>query len=230
MNSLLLDTERFRFIDWGRRDYASSVQAMKELVKERRKGSGKDTIFLVEHDPVITMGRRARKEHLVGPRDPDGCGVAGIPVVISDRGGDVTLHSPDQLVIYPVIALTVREQRLHDLLKAYEELAIRCCREYSINAFRIPGKTGAWTERGKLASIGIHLERWITYHGIALNVSNDLKLFDYIIPCGLKGIKMTSLAEETGRIIEIKEVKEIILKLFPKIWEDFRQRAISYPL
>jgi len=225
MNHLLLETERFRFIDWGMREYHSSVQAMKDLVKERSRNQGKDAIFFVEHDPVITMGRRARKEHLVGPPDPDGSAIAGIPVVISDRGGDVTLHSPGQLVIYPVIALTVREQRLHDLLKTYEELVIRCCGEYSINAFRIPGKTGAWTQRGKLASIGIHLERWITYHGIALNVSNDLSLFDHIIPCGLKGIKMTSLELEAGRTIDIKEVKEMILKLLPKVWDDFKHRA-----
>ena len=226
MNHLLLETERFRFIDWGRREYQSSVQAMKEHVEERRQNQGKDTIFFVEHDPVITMGRRGRKEHLVGPRDPDGSAIAGIPVVVSDRGGDVTLHSPGQLVIYPVIALTAREQHLHDLLKAYEELIIRCSIEYSINAFRIHGKTGVWTERGKLASIGIHLERWIAYHGIALNVSNDLTLFDHIIPCGLMGIKMTSLELEAGRTIDISMVKGQILKLFPNVWEDFRERAM----
>ena len=138
----------------------------------------------------------------------------------------MTLHSPGQLVIYPVIVLSVREQRLHDLLKAYEEIVIRCSAEFHIKTFRIQGKTGVWTESGKLASIGIHLERWITYHGIALNVSNDLSLFENIIPCGLPGIKMTSLELEAGHDIGIDKVKRSILKLFLKAWDDFREGEI----
>jgi len=219
--------ERFNFVDWGRRPYTESIHEMLEHLERRIKEQDKDAVFLVEHDPVITMGRRGRREHLVGTLDREGRKIGGIPVVETDRGGDVTLHSPGQLVIYPVIALSVKEQRLHDLLGAYEELVIRIALDFGIRAFRVRGKTGAWTSNGKLASIGIHLRRWVTYHGIALNVSNDLSLFDNIIPCGLRGIKMTGLEKETGRRIDITEVKRSVLNHFPSVWEDFRQRRIT---
>lgn len=216
-------------MDWGRYAYADAIAEMNFLVEQRIAGEGADTVIFVEHDPVITMGRRARADHLVGSASPDGHSIGGIPVVYSDRGGDVTLHSPGQLVIYPVIRLKVREQRLHDLLIAYEHLIIQTASAFGIKAFRVEGKTGAWTERGKLASIGIHIRRWTTYHGIALNVSNDLALFDNIVPCGLHGIKMTSLESETGSAIKMSEVKDRIAFLFPQVWDQMmaRQDALS---
>ena len=221
MQNILGEDGRFCYIDWGRRDYASAVAEMMDFVERRIAGSDKDTIFFVEHEPVITMGRSAREEHLVGACGANAKSVAGIPVVPTDRGGDVTLHAPGQLVIYPVIKLKMREQRLHDLLAAYEEVLIRTARAFGIDAFRVMGKTGAWTGRGKLASIGIHLRRWITYHGMALNVSNDLSLFDAIIPCGLHGIKMTSLEAEAGNKIDMEDVKREVLNQFPAVWTDF---------
>jgi lipoyl(octanoyl) transferase len=223
MKPCLHETDRFVFIDWGRRGYADAIQEMNALVEDRIAERGKDTIVFVEHDPVITLGRMAKSGHIIGPLDETGSSVSGIPVVSCDRGGDVTLHSPGQLVIYPIIALKVREQRLHDLLTAYEEWMIRTAETFGVRSFRIKGKTGVWTETGKLASIGIHLKRWVTYHGIALNVSNDLKLFDNIVPCGLHGIKMTSLALETGHRIDIKEVKTCALRIFHGLWDDFSE-------
>lgn len=223
MKPCLHETDRFIFIDWGRREYKDAVREMDALVQERIRGRGKDTIIFLEHEPVITLGRRAKTEHILGTPGNDKAAVSGIPLVSCDRGGDVTLHSPGQLVIYPVIALKVREQRLHDLLNAYEEWMIRVAGVFGVQAFRVKGKTGAWTDIGKMASIGIHLKRWVTYHGIALNVSNDLALFDHIIPCGLYGIKMTSLELETGRKIDLQEVKIQSLTLLPEIWEEFRQ-------
>ena len=224
--NLLLETDRFRFIDWGRRSYKSSVAEMKLLLEERLAGEGKDTVFLVEHDPVITMGRRARRQDIIGPFNLEKSEVSGIPVVPTDRGGGITLHSPGQLVIYPVVALELKEQNLHDLLSAYEELVIRTSRDFGIDAFRVKGKTGAWTEHGKLASIGIHLKRWITYHGIALNASNDLGIFDHIVPCGLQGIKMTSLEREAGQMIDLTDVKAKVLRHFLPVWEAFHNRRI----
>ena len=204
MKTRLRENQRFLFIDWGKREYNSAIREMNALVEERIAERGKDAVIFVEHDPVITMGRRAKSEHIIGGFNEVESSVSGIPVIYCDRGGDVTLHSPGQLVLYPVIALEVREQRLHDLLAAYEEWIIRIAQAFGVRSFRVKGKTGAWTETGKLASIGIHLRRWVTYHGIALNVSNDLGLFEHIIPCGLHGIKMTSLAREAGRIIEME--------------------------
>jgi lipoyl(octanoyl) transferase len=226
MEYLITDKERFCFIDWGRREYGESVSAMKEFLDQRISGKEKDSIFLVEHDPVITMGRRGTRDHLVGEYDSASGRISGIPVHPSDRGGDVTLHAPGQLVIYPVIVLKVTEQRLHDLLSAYEELIIRVALDCGVDAFRVKGKTGAWTKNGKLASIGIHLRRWTTYHGISLNVRCDLSLFDKIIPCGLHGIKMTSLEIETGQKFDMEEVKSFVLKHFPQVWEDFRNKKI----
>lgn len=218
------NNERFQFVDWGRRGYADAVAEMYLFVERRIAGDGADTIIFVEHDPVITMGRRARAEHLVGSASSDGQTIGGIPVVYTDRGGDVTLHSPGQLVIYPVIRLKVREQRLHDLLIAYEHLIIETASAFGVEAFRVEGKTGAWTPRGKLASIGIHIRRWTTYHGIALNVSNNLALFDNIIPCGLHGIKMASLESETNRVFNMTEVKDKIGSLFPQVWDQIMAR------
>jgi len=223
MQNVLGEDGRFCYIDWGRRDYVSAVAEMMDFVERRITGQGKDTVFFVEHEPVITMGRRARVEHLVGACGANTKSVAGIPVVPTDRGGDVTLHAPGQIVIYPVIRLKMREQRLHDLLAAYEEVLLRTAGAFGIHAFRVMGKTGAWTEHGKLASIGIHLRRWITYHGMALNVSNDLSLFDAIIPCGLRGIKMTSLEAEAGQRIDMEDVKRKILNQFPEVWMAFSQ-------
>jgi lipoate-protein ligase B len=223
MQNILGEDRRFCYIDWGRRDYAGAVAEMMAFVERRIAGHDKDTIFFVEHEPVITMGRRAREEHLVGASGANEKSVAGIPVVPTDRGGDVTLHAPGQLVIYPVIKLKMREQRLHDLLAAYEEVLLGTARTFGIDAFRVMGKTGAWTGRGKLASIGIHLRRWITYHGMALNVSNDLSLFDAIIPCGLHGIKMTSLEAEAGHRIDMEDVKREVLNQFPAVWMAFSQ-------
>ena len=125
MKQPLHETDRFIFIDWDTRGYKNAVREMNSLVEERIAKRGKDTIVFVEHDPVITMGRRAKSEHITGSLDEDSSSVSGIPVVSCDRGGDITLHSPGQLVIYPIIALKVREQRLHDLLTAYEEWIIR---------------------------------------------------------------------------------------------------------
>ncbi|HOE63938.1 MAG TPA: lipoyl(octanoyl) transferase LipB [Candidatus Sumerlaeota bacterium] len=220
----MANNERFQFVDWNRRPYAEAVDEMNLIVEQRIAGNGSDTIIFVEHDPVITMGRRARAEHLVGYASSDGKTIGGIPVVYTDRGGDVTLHSPGQLVIYPVIRLKVREQRLHDLLIAYENLIIQTALAFGVKACRIEGRTGAWTPRGKLASIGIHIRRWTTYHGIALNVSNDLSLFDNIIPCGLHGIKMASLESETNRALDMAEVKKQIASLFQKVWEQMMAR------
>ncbi len=224
---IISETERFRFVDWGRCAYVPAIEEMKAFVDGRIAGVGKDTIFFVEHNAVVTMGRRASDAHLIGKRSPDNRSVAGIPIVATDRGGDVTLHSPGQLVIYPVIALTVGEQRLHDLLAVYEELIIRTAAIFGVHAFRRKGKTGAWTSHGKLASIGIHLRRWTTYHGIALNVSNDLSLFNAIVPCGLYGITMTSLEKETGHKINITDVKRHVVAIFPEVWDAFRKRKIT---
>lgn len=218
MSFILKNTPRFRFVDWGLKNYSDAINEMERFRDLRIEGKEKDSVFLVEHPSVITMGRRGRKEHLIVPEK------RGIPVVPSDRGGDVTLHAQGQLVIYPVIRLKVTEQRLHDLLTAYEELIIRMAKDFGVKAFRVKGKTGAWTDYGKMASIGIHLKKWTSYHGIALNVSNDLSLFDHIIPCGLRNIKMTGLVRETGHNIEMKDVKQSLLKHFPEVWEDFRNR------
>lgn len=221
IKTCLHETERFIFTDWGRREYNSAVKDMNILVEERIKGQGKDTIIFLEHDPVITLGRRAKSSHILGNLNKTNSSISGIPLVSCDRGGDVTLHSPGQLVIYPVIALKVREQKLHALLTAYEEWMIRIAQFFGVKAFRIKGKTGAWTKKGKLASIGIHLKRWIVYHGIALNISNDLKLFDYIIPCGLHGIKMTSLLIETGQKVNMGDVRMQSLEIFSEFWDEF---------
>ncbi len=224
--TLLKEDERFRYVDWGRVEYHASLERMMSLVECRMAGAGKDTIIFVEHPPVITLGRNTRGEDvpLLSPLSPES--IAGVPVVSVDRGGGPTLHNPGQLVIYPVIKLKVHEQRLHDLLIAFEMILIRAAADFGVEAFRREGMTGAWTQHGKLASIGIHLKRWVCYHGLALNVVNDLSLFGLIVPCGLQGIQMTGLAEEAGHDIAIRDVASSVIAHFPSVWKEFAGRRI----
>jgi lipoate-protein ligase B len=190
-------------LDLGRRGYEETLALQRRLLDERRAGDRPDTLILVEHDHVITLGRRqgARKNVLAG----------GMPVVEVERGGDVTYHGPGQLVGYPILALDGAERDLHAYLRALEEALIRAAGDLGVAAGRNPGWTGVWVGERKLASIGIAVRRWVTLHGFALNVSTDLARFAAINPCGLDAAVMTSLAELLQRTITLDEVKPLVV-------------------
>src|SRR4029077_14510481 len=154
-----------------------------------------DVLLLLEHPPVVTVGRSARR----GGAPPFDRG--GIEVVEVERGGDVTYHGPGQLVGYPILDLTQHRPDVHWYLRTIEQALIVALAQLAIPAERRPGYTGVWTRGGarKIASIGIHVKRWVSWHGFALNVTTDLSQFDCIVPCGIAGVEMTSVEREGGR-------------------------------
>ena len=150
-----------------------------------------DLLLLLEHPPVLTLGRTSQAEHLLRPD--------GIEVFEVERGGDVTFHGPGQLVGYPILDLRRHREDLHWYLRTLEQALIDALAELGIPAERNPGFTGVWTRGRKIASIGIHVKQWVTWHGFALNVTTDLGWFDRIVPCGIPGVVMTSVEKEGGK-------------------------------
>ena len=182
-------------MDLGRRAYAEVLELQRDLCRKRMSGElAEDLLLLVEHEPVVTLGRGTRPESLPLPKPL--LEARGLEVFDVERGGDVTLHAPGQLVGYPIFDLSGWRRDLHWYLRQLEETLIRSLEALGIPAERNPGKTGVWTQGRKIASIGIHVKQWVTFHGFALNVMNDLRLFDLIVPCGISGVTMTSVSRE----------------------------------
>lgn len=177
----------------GRTEYRAALAWQRALAQDRIDGRlAHDVLLLLEHDPVVTLGRTTQASHILQPE--------GIDVVEVERGGDVTFHGPGQLVGYPILDLRGFRQDLHWYLRTLEQALIDALGNLAIPAERNPGLTGVWT-RGrerKIASIGIHVKQWVTWHGFALNVTTDLAAFDRIVPCGIPGVVMTSVARERG--------------------------------
>ena len=184
-------------IDLGLRDYAEALSFQRDLAAARLAGRvAQDVLMLVEHPPVITLGRSAKAAHLLA--SPEALAARGVALHEVERGGDVTFHGPGQLVGYPILDLTGHKQDLHWYLRQVEEVLIRAVGTLGIPAERNPGKTGIWTGGRKLASIGVHARQWVTWHGFALNVTTDLGYFDLMVPCGIADVQMTSVARELG--------------------------------
>ncbi len=176
-----------------------------------------DLVLFLEHEPTVTLGRRGRTQHLLVP--PETLAARGIALHRSARGGDVTYHAPGQLVCYPILRLGALGADAHGYLYNLEELAIRTCSDFGVSAFRVAGKNGAWTKDGKLAAIGFHLRRGITIHGMSFNVNLDLTGFDTIVPCGLVGDPVTSLATILGkRAPALSAVRESMREHFATVF------------
>jgi lipoyl(octanoyl) transferase len=187
-----------RIEDLGRRPYAEVLELQRELRRRRIEGElGEDVLLLVEHSPVITLGRGTRASSL--PIAPAELERRGVEVFDVERGGDVTFHGPGQLVGYPILDLREHRQDLHWYLRSLEDVLIQALGQLGIEGDRNPGLTGVWTAGRKIASIGIHVKQWVTLHGFALNVTTDLDPFDLIVPCGIRQVVMTSVAAELLR-------------------------------
>jgi len=183
-------------VNLGTVPYEDALELQREMAKERISGAiPQDVLLLLEHPPVVTMGRSAKSRNLVASKEF--LSSRGVELFDVERGGDVTFHGPGQLVGYPIIDLKRHRQDLHWYLRQVEEALIRTLAAYSIPAERNPGLTGVWTKGRKIASIGVHARDWVTWHGFALNVTTDLSYFDLIIPCGIDGVTMTSIARES---------------------------------
>jgi len=180
-----------RVIHAGTVPYQEALEWQRKLAEDRIAGRlSHDVLLLLEHLPVVTLGRNSHAAHLLQP--------AGIEVFEVERGGDITFHGPGQLVGYPILDLRAYKQDLHWYLRTLEQALIDALGILDIPAERNPGFTGVWTRGKKIASIGIHVKQWVTWHGFALNVTTDLTHFDRIVPCGIQGVEMTSVNRERG--------------------------------
>jgi len=201
-------------LDWGRTEYRAAWERQGALVAQRIAGEITDTLVFTEHEPVYTLGlRRGAETHLVW--DEAQLARAGIATVKTNRGGDITYHGPGQVVGYPIILLTAR-QDLHAYLRFLEEVLITALRTWGLAAARRDGMTGIWLGPRKIAAIGVAVRRWVAYHGFALNVDPDLGHFRGIIPCGISAENgaVTSLRAELGHPVEPAEVKRRLADAF----------------
>lgn len=175
----------------GRVAYADGLRMQEERVDAVREGRAAEALFLLEHDPVITLGRNARRENVVASEET--LHDLGITVAECGRGGDVTYHGPGQLVGYPILNLAPDRKDVWKYVRGLEEAIIRALAEYDIEGGRIQGLTGVWVEGSKVAAIGVRVARWITSHGFALNVAPNLEHFAAIVPCGIRTHGVTSM-------------------------------------
>ena len=186
---------RLAVADLGIVPYGTALERQRALAEDRIAGRlADDLLLLLEHPPVVTLGRGARESSM--PLAPELLRRRGIEVFDIERGGDVTYHGPGQLVGYPIFDLTRHRQDLHWFLRQIEEALIVTLRRFDIPGERREGYTGVWTAGRKIASIGIHVRQWVTWHGFALNVTTDLTPFSLIVPCGIQDVVMTSVAKE----------------------------------
>jgi len=186
-------------------EYKEALELQKKLVELRIEDKIDDTIILVEHPHVFTIGRKLKaEEHITD--------ATGIPIVEVDRGGDVTYHGPGQYIAYPIIKLQADERDLDFYLRKLEKILINTMQKWGIKGIRVKNQTGVWVGDRKVASIGISVKKWVTYHGLALNVSTDLSYFLKIMPCGLDGKVMTSLKDITRRDIKFDDISYYFIK------------------
>ena len=206
-------------VSLGRLGYGEALEMQRGIARERISGAiPQDVLLLVEHPPVVTLGRASKEKHLVA--SPEFLQSKGVELFEVERGGDVTFHGPGQLVGYPIIDLKRHRQDLHWYLRKIEEALINTLADYGITGERNTAFTGVWTRGKKIASIGVHAREWVTWHGFALNVATDLSYFDLIIPCGIDGVVMTSIARELGsEQISMQDVHERVTAKFAEAFD-----------
>jgi len=204
-----------RVIDCGVMGFPDALHLQEQCVAAIARGSDAETLLLVEHHPVYTIGTGGDSANLLDGEQA---------LVRTNRGGDVTWHGPGQLVGYPLINLGERGKDLHRWVRFLEEILIRTATASGVAAWRVPGKTGVWTKGGKLASIGVGVRRWITMHGFALNVAPDPGRVSLINPCGIPGCPITSLQRERGDSVGVAEVKRSVEKIFLGLLPEYLPR------
>jgi lipoyl(octanoyl) transferase len=200
----------WRAVDLGTVPYPDALSLQHKLVEAVSCGGCQGVVLMLEHPPVFTLGQRGGMENLRVP--PVFLEQSGISVIQAERGGNITFHGPGQLVVYPVIDLKSAGLSVAGYVEALEEVMIRTAADWNISAGRNPAGRGVWTGNAKLGSIGIRIRRSAAFHGLALNVSLSLTPFDWINPCGLEGICMTSMVQEAGRDISMTEVRSAVVR------------------
>jgi lipoyl(octanoyl) transferase len=202
----------------GALPYDEARLLQKQLETARGEGRIPDVLMLLEHPPVYTKGRRSTAEEL--PMGEDWYRRQGIDVVETDRGGRVTYHGPGQLVGYPIVSLRPYRDDVHDYIRRMEQVIVGALADWGVEAEVVEGLTGVWTpERRKIGSIGVHVSRGVTTHGLAINVNNDLQPFEWIVPCGIESCRMTSLARELGAEQDLDAFATTVRDRFGEIYE-----------
>ena len=199
----------------GRVEYGAALEIQKQTERAVLTGEQSDTLLLLEHPHTLTLGRRATGGGIIAPDAV--LRARGVSVFETNRGGRITYHGLGQIVGYPIINLTPEREDVHRFVRDLEEVLIRTMTDFNIEAFRVEGLTGVHTPCGKVAAIGVHIARWITTHGLALNVNTDLSYFDLIIAC--EGEPVTSMKEILGREVEMKTVEDQIIERFAEVFE-----------
>ena len=213
-----------RHVPLGKADYRGTLEFQRALRARRAEGAIDDLIITVEHEPVFTIGRRGSSEHLLVSREA--VEEEGIAIIEVDRGGGITYHGPGQLVVYPILDLRAYGRDIKAYIGRLEEAAIRTLIGYGVDAVRAPGRPGVWVEGRKIASVGVHVRRWITTHGLALNVEVDRRHFAMIRPCGLP-VEVVSLNELIAQPVNVEEVGERFLAQAASLFEWSVQRMPS---
>ena len=208
-------TKLFQVHDLGLIDYDMAYEAQMSILQTILEGA-ESTVIFCEHPPVVTCGRLSKKENILGTLAD--FQKKGVTMKQIDRGGDVTLHAPGQLVIYTIFDLAHFGKDLHAFLHALEDVVLGVLGDFQIAARRHNGNTGVWADSRKIASLGIGVKKWISYHGIGLNVNTDLELFKLINPCGL-GVEMTSMQQIKGAPVDMEEVKKSAVRNFNRVFK-----------
>ena len=208
----LKDSNKILIQDLGFKKYKNVLSLQKKLQKQRIAGNIKDTLILVEHEPVYTLGKNANRHHLLQSRDKS------VEVHNIERGGDVTFHGPGQLVGYPILDLRNYKKSVSWYMRTLEELTIRVLKEFDIKGSRIKGLTGVWVDNKKIAAQGVRISRWVTMHGFSINVCPQLSYYDGIIPCGIFDYDVTSMEECLNKKLSIKKIKNSVSEIFLELF------------
>lgn len=196
----------------GLLDYDEGLRLQRQRVAQRKASEIPDTLLLLDHPHVYTMGRNSKREHLLISQER--LARLGAQVFETDRGGDITYHGPGQLVGYPILDLAQHRRDISWYMRSLEEVFIGVAAEYGVRAARLPGAAGVWVGDAKLVAMGVHIGRWVTSHGFALNVNTDLEYFECIVPCGLRDKGVTSLEKLLGYRIEMEGIVECVVQQF----------------
>ena len=207
----------------GRLEYAAALQIQKETERAVKDGLQPDTLLLLEHPHTLTVGRRGDSAGILTSRELLAAG--GVTVFETNRGGKITYHGLGQVVGYPIINLSPDREDVHRYVRDLEEVLIRTLADFEIHAFRLEGFTGVHTSRGKVAAIGVHIARWVTTHGFALNVNTDLSFFNLIIACD--GEQVTSMQDLLGHEVDLHEVEDRLAARFAEVFEMQPEAALD---
>ena len=201
----------------GRISYENALAKQLDILAQVQDGA-EDTLLLLEHDPVITLGASFHPENLLHPRG--WYQQNGIQVLPTDRGGDITYHGPGQLIAYPIFDVAKHGKDLHRWMRDLEQTVIEALKEFHLNGERLPVNSGVWINEKKVCAIGIKIKRWVSMHGIAINCNNDLSPFSTIVPCGIRSHGVTSISQELGRVVTVEDFAPALIRGFQTVFPE----------